>query len=57
MHRVTEDLVQSDIMKDVLKEGDKAPTFSLPDHGGNLVNSFELLKKGPLVVSFYRGVW
>ena len=57
MHRATNDLRLSGIMERVLKTGDRAPNFSLPDENGNLVGSLELLKKGPLVVSFYRGAW
>jgi len=29
----------------------------LPDETGSLVSSRDLLEKGPLVVSFYRGIW
>ena len=57
MHRATNDLRLSGIMERVLKTGDRAPNFSLPDENGNLVGSLELLKKGSLVVSFYRGAW
>ena len=57
MHRATNDLLHSGIMEQVLKAGDQAPDFSLPDEHGNLVESQELLRKGPLVVSFYRGAW
>ena len=57
MHQATEDLVHSGIMERVLKVGDQAPQFSLPDHKGEMVGSAELLSKGPLVVSFYRGAW
>jgi hypothetical protein len=39
MHSATEDLVQSEIMKGVLKEGNTTPTFSLPAHDGKLVSS------------------
>ncbi|MBN8904557.1 MAG: AhpC/TSA family protein [Rhodospirillales bacterium] len=39
------------------KAGDKAPEFGLKDSDGDVVSSSELLAKGPLVVSFYRGVW
>jgi hypothetical protein len=53
----TEELLQSGIMDRVLKVGDQAPQFSLPDHTGDMVGSADLLSKGPLVVSFYRGVW
>lgn len=57
MHQATEALAQSGIMDRVLKVGDRAPQFSLPDHDGNMVGSEELLSQGPLVVSFYRGTW
>jgi hypothetical protein len=57
MHRATNDLLHSGIMEQVLKAGDRAPDFSLPDERGHLIESLELLKKGPLVVSFYRGAW
>jgi hypothetical protein len=57
MHQVTEELIQSGIMERVLKKGDQAPQFSLPDHKGDMVDSADLLNQGPLVVSFYRGAW
>jgi peroxiredoxin len=40
-----------------LKVGDRAPAFDLPNHDAVAVSSAELLKSGPLVLSFYRGVW
>jgi peroxiredoxin len=40
-----------------LQTGDIAPAFTLQDLAGNLVSSAELLARGPLVVSFYRGTW
>ena len=40
-----------------LKVGTRAPDFVLPDTAGNAISSVELLKKGPLVVTFYRGLW
>ena len=57
MHQATEELLQSGIMDNVLKAGDKAPQFSLPDSNDDMVGSTELLGQGPLVVSFYRGIW
>jgi hypothetical protein len=57
MHRVTEDLRKPEIMARVLKAGDPAPGFTLPDVHGQMIASLDLLRKGPLVVSFYRGVW
>ena len=40
-----------------LVKGDKAPLFSLPNAQGKSINIEELLKQGPVVLTFYRGVW
>ena len=40
-----------------LKRGDSAPEFILASAEGELVSSSELLERGPLVLSFYRGRW
>lgn len=39
------------------KPGDTLTPFALPDSQGRYVSSPELLERGPLVVSFYRGGW
>jgi peroxiredoxin len=57
MHRATAELKQSGLAARALKVGNKAPAFTLKDQGGKDVSSAELLKQGPLVLSFYRGVW
>ncbi len=57
MHAATAALRASGLADKALKVGDKAPEFSLNDAEGKVVNSADLLKKGPLVASFYRGVW
>lgn len=57
MHRATDELIASGAAQRALKAGYKAPAFTLNDPDGNPVSSAELLAKGPLVVSFYRGVW
>src|SRR5258708_6282621 len=57
MHRATAELIASGAAQRAKKAGEVAPSFSLTDPEGNIVSSDELLKKGPLVVSFYRGVW
>jgi len=57
MHRATEDPRCSGILEHVLKVGDKAPDFALPDGNGTIVSFKNLLARGPLIVSFYRGVW
>ena len=40
-----------------LQPGSKAPDFKLEDQAGQLWSSAELLRQGPLVVTFYRGSW
>jgi len=50
-------LRQSGILAGVPKVGEPAPAFTLPDAHGRPVDSRQLLARGPLVVSFYRGQW
>jgi peroxiredoxin len=57
MHRATDELIASGLAKKSLKVGDKAPSFILKDSEGKEVSSAALLKEGPLVVTFYRGIW
>jgi peroxiredoxin len=57
MHHATAELIASGAAQCAKRAGDVAPSFSLKDPEGNIVSSNELLKKGPLVVSVYRGVW
>lgn len=57
MTRATAELIASGAADRALKKGDRAPDFALPDPEGAIVDSRALLAQGPLVVSFYRGVW
>jgi peroxiredoxin len=57
MRRATAELIASGAARDALKVGDKAPAFTLQDAEGNEVSSAALLKRGALVLTFYRGVW
>jgi peroxiredoxin len=57
MDRATAELIASGQAQRARKAGEAAPEFSLLDPDGKPVSSRELLAKGPLVVSFYRGVW
>ena len=57
MARATAELIASDAASKALKVGDKAPLFTLKDPDGKPVSSADLLAKGPLVLTFYRGVW
>ncbi|MEW9699521.1 peroxiredoxin family protein [Paenibacillus sp. SI8] len=40
-----------------LKEGDKAPNFSLSNQVGEQVTLYDELAKSPVVLAFYRGSW
>ena len=40
-----------------LKVGDKAPEFAAKDQSGRVVSLKEALKRGPVVMLFYRGQW
>jgi len=51
------ELIQSGAAEKALKEGDQAPDFTLPDQHGQPVTLSHLLKQGPVIVTFYRGIW
>jgi peroxiredoxin len=57
MERATAELIASGAADKALKVGDKAPLFTLKDPDSRPVSSTDLLAKGPLVLTFYRGVW
>ena len=57
MHRATAELKESGIEQRVLKVGDRAPSFTLFNQDHVQVCSDDLLRQGPLVVSFFRGHW
>jgi len=51
--RGIEDLKNQKIVRNALKVEDKIPSFTLPDAKGKEVSSDELLKNGPIIISFY----
>lgn len=57
MDRSTESLRASGILDRLPRVGDRLPAFELEDTAGQRVRSDDLLKTGPLVLTFYRGVW
>jgi hypothetical protein len=57
MHRATEDLKKSGILESTVKVGDRAPDFSLKNGDGEEFSLKDLLSRGPVVLSFYRGKW
>ena len=57
MHRAQDEIHSSGMVDRALKVGDRAPDFVLPGFEGKLFDSQAARRTGPLVVSFYRGVW
>lgn len=57
MHSATEELRNSGILEQVPKEGATAPDFQMDFPQGKRVHLKELIQQGPVVISFYRGVW
>ena len=57
MHDATRALEDSGIQDRVLKPGEPMPAFELSNQSNVSVSSTELLEKGPLVLTFYRGFW
>lgn len=57
MARADKALAASGITQRALQAGDRAPDFSLPDATGKLWRLNNALRKGPIVISFYRGGW
>ena len=57
INNAIEELIISGIAQQSLKVGDTIPDFALPNHNGNLIKIQKLLKRGIVVISFYRGSW
>ncbi len=57
IERSTQRLRESGIMDRVVKAGCRAPDFTLPDAAGRAVALADLLARGPVVLSFFRGRW
>jgi peroxiredoxin len=55
--RVIAQLREQGIASGALAQDAKAPHFVLNDHNGNLVSSAGFLRKGRLVICFFRGRW
>ncbi len=57
MQRSTKELQEIELSKNAFKKGQTIPSFELTNASGVIIKSVELLRKGPLVISFYRGGW
>ena len=52
-----QDLSRSGILNRSLKVGDRAPDFILPNTSEQDIRLYEVLENGPVVISFFRGIW
>lgn len=55
--RAITEIRDSGIEGRALRSGDKAPGFELADQKGTLVRAADLVRKGKLVMCFFRGRW
>jgi len=55
--RLVQGLIDAGAADGALKTDVPLPDFLLPNAEGQLISSAQLLAKGPLVLSFYRGMW
>ncbi len=57
MSEATDQLKKSQISEKTPKVGQTMPAFSLPDSKGKTTSLKSLLKKGHVIIAFYRGSW
>jgi AhpC/TSA family len=57
MHRATAELRQSGLAERAIRVGAQMPDFVLKNQDGKSVSSAELLERGWLVITFFRGHW
>ena len=57
MARAVRDVRASGILDRIVKIGQPAPDFTLPNTGGKPIGLATLLARGPMVLSFFRGRW
>ena len=57
MSQATKDQRESGILDGTIKVGDTLPGFALANQNGEAVSSADVLAKGPMVLTVFRGVW
>ena len=57
MKKATQALRESGIMDGVQKVRDALSPFALTNRHGDIVRSVDLLARGPLVITMFRGSW
>lgn len=57
MQAAQAELLESGAVERAVGTGDRMPAFELFDTRGVLTRSDDLLRRGPLVLTFFRGQW
>ena len=57
MHQATDELIASGQADKIAAVGSTFPDFTLNDHAEQSVSLSDILAKGPLVLTWYRGLW
>jgi peroxiredoxin len=57
MQRSIDELQAFGVMERVARVGQAAPDFTLPNEGGQFIHLTDVVARGPVVLSFYRGRW
>ena len=57
MHQFDKEIAESGGLSDLLRPGTMFPDFKLPNQYSDIISLSNLLKRGPLVISFFRGIW
>ncbi|UOX33599.1 AhpC/TSA family protein [Flavobacterium sediminilitoris] len=57
MKNAIQELESSNLVNQALKTGDKIPTIELPNATGKIISIQEQIKKGKVIIAFYRGGW
>lgn len=55
--RGIDDIRQNGLLEQALNVGDEAPDFALQNATGNTIQLSEMLKSGPVILTWYRGGW
>lgn len=57
MHKFDMELLSTGILEHMPRPGDKFPAFALQNQNKEIIELDDLLQRGPVVVSFFRGMW
>ncbi|MDE1244077.1 peroxiredoxin-like family protein [Vibrio aestuarianus] len=57
MHQFDDELRNTGILENIPRPGNKFPSFALENQEGETIKLNTLLERGPVVVSFFRGMW